>query len=63
MSNKSCYTESTNSYKCDSCVFSRNENIACANPRIWEKPPRDAYFKSRSELLTEVEVKSISDHL
>ena len=60
---KDCYIELTDSYRCNSCAFSGDGKVACANPRIWEEPPRDSYFKSRAEPLTEIEVKSIDEHL
>ena len=59
----SCYVERTNSYKCDTCAFSREGNIGCANPNIWEKPPRDSYYKSRTEDINIVEMESIEKHL
>ena len=50
-------------YKCDECAFSSSESSTCANPNIWEEPPRDSYFKGRDESLTDIEIISIESHI
>ena len=58
-----CYIERTNSYKCDDCAFSKKDSMGCANPNIWEDPPRDSYYKSRTDGLSIIETESIKKHL
>lgn len=50
-------------YKCGECAFSSDESSTCANPNIWEEPPRNSYFKGKKDSLTSVELISIEDHL
>ena len=59
--NDSC--EEGTGYKCKNCAFSSDESSTCANPNIWERPPRDSYYKQRGDKLTIVEIESIEDHL
>jgi hypothetical protein len=58
-----CRKENGNGYRCNECTFSKDERSVCANPNIWEKPPRDSYFKQRGDNLTIVEIESIDKHL
>ena len=58
-----CRKENGNGYKCNECAFSKDDRAVCANPNIWEKPPRDSYFKQRDASLSVIETESINNHL
>jgi hypothetical protein len=58
-----CRKDNGNGYKCDDCAFSKNDRAVCANPNIWDTPPKDSYFKQIGNALSIIEVESINDHL
>tara|TARA_R110000772_G_scaffold263110_1_gene382683 strand:+ start:437 stop:598 length:162 start_codon:yes stop_codon:yes gene_type:complete len=43
--------------------FQKNDRAVCANPNIWEIPPKNSYFKKRGNALSIIEVESINNHL
>jgi hypothetical protein len=58
-----CRRENGNGYRCNECAFSKDDRSVCANPNIWEKSPRDSYFKQRGDNLSIIEIESIDKHL
>ena len=49
--------------KCKSCAFTDDKTSTCANPKIWESPPADSYYKHKGAELTGDEITSIEIHL